>query len=305
MAKIVILGNSAAGFSCCDTLVKSSQDNEITLISQENYPAYRKTLLIDYLADKVKVDELFLCTQDYYEKNRIKFLKNSKVVRLDTKKKLVILKDNTKINYDYLVIATGQKVIIPDIPGNNKDGIFAVNTLEDIEKIKLRLMLLDVVCIVGEEKRILSLLEVIATRNKEIKIICKSSPESFIPQEKIEWISEAALTEIIGEGSELKAVKLSNGKAIGVSLVLFAGDYQPSTDFLKESGINIYKDYILVNQNLKTNFPEIFACGSVCKIENNLREQKSWEEASNEGVLVAHNLIAILERGKSICQPMS
>lgn len=305
MAKIVIIGNSSAGFSCCDTLLKNSASCEITVISQEEYPAYKKNLLIDYLEGSIKEEELFLCENYFYEKNKIDFLKGAKVIRIDTKKRAVGLKDNRKINFDYLVIASGQKVNIPDIPGKGKDGVFAVYDLEGIKKIKERLMIAHTLAIIGEAKLALKLGEVIAKRDKEIKIISSSRPESFMPNEKIEWIDNFGLAEFIGEGAELKAMKLNNGKAVGISLALFIGNYLPSTEFLKETEIKTHQDYILADDAMATNMENIFACGSVCKNANFLEIEKTWDEAAGEGALAAQNIIKLLERGKELCQQTS
>ena len=304
MAKIVIIGNSAAGFSCCDTLLKNSQDAQITVISREGYPAYKRNLLIDYLAGDIKEDGLFLCAPDFYEKNKIKFLRNSKVTRIDTKKHSVILKDNNKITYDYLVIATGRKMELPDLPGKTKEGVFTVCDLEDIKKIKERLTFYSEVCITGESKLCLRLCEAISRKDKDIKIVSKPRPDSFIPAEKREWIDNFELTEFIGEGAELKAFKLNNGKAIGASLVLFAADFSPSTEFLKETEIKTIRGYLIVDDAMRTNFENIFACGSVCRKEDSLEREKSWEDAVNEGASVASGIANLLERGKNICQQM-
>jgi len=302
MTRIVIVGNSAAGFSCCSALTKFPLDTEITVISQEDGLAYKRNLLIDYLAGNVNESELFLTTGDFYEKNKVKFLRNSKVVKVDIKKQTVVLKDNSKINYDYLVIASGQKANIPDLPGKTKDGVFAVYELEDIKKVRERLLFSSAVCIVGEPKLCLRLSEVIAKKDKEVKIISKPRPDSFIQTPKTEWIDTFELTELIGEGAELKAFKLNNGKAIATSLVLFVGNYRPATEFLKETGIKENQGYVIVDDAMRTNFENVFACGSVCKNENYPQKEKSWEDGVKEGELVAAGIVDFLERGKTICQ---
>lgn len=305
MAKIVIIGNSAAGFSCCSNLLNKSRDNEITIISRENYPAYKRNLLIDYLSDTIKEEELFLAGEDFYKQNNLSLLKNSKVSAVDTKKQRVVLKDNTKVNYDYLVIASGQKIDLPDIPGKTKEGIFVVYDLEDIKNIKQRLMISDTVCIIGEPRICLRLLEAMAKKNKEFKVVSKPRPESALPQDKIEWIDGCELVELIGEGAELRALKLSNGKAIGTSLVLFAGIYSPCGEFLKDSGIKTGQNYILVNDGMQTNFENVFACGAIARNEKFLDKEKSWEDAVNEGALAADSLIKSMERMKMLCQKIS
>lgn len=305
MLKVVIIGNSAAGFACLDTLVKNAKSQAITVISLESCPAYQADLLPEYLSGNRKEEELFLCPDDFYAQNNIQFFKGTKVIGINTRKQLVALKDNTKINYDYLVIASGQKVNIPDIPGTSKDGVLTAYTLEDFKQIKDKLLVADTVCISGEPKEAVSLSQIIANKNKQVKVIAAAKPEGLQESDNLEWIDSLSLAEIIGEGSELKAIKLTSGKAIGASLVIFAGNFLPCSEFLKETEVKTKDGYIIVDETGRTNLENIFACGSVSKVEAFWDKQKTYDEAANEGRLVAQNLIAILERGKTVCQPMS
>ncbi len=279
MAKIVIIGNSAAGFSACQALINNSKTNEITVISREEYPAYKKNLLIEYLEGSQKEQDLFLCGEDFYEKNSINLQKNSEVIRIDTKKQSIVLKDKARIDYDYLIIASGQSVDIADIPGKNKDGVFAVSGLSDMKKIKDKLVLSNTICVIGEEARCSRLAQAITAKDKEVKVISKES--GLMPK------------ELIGEG-QLQALKLSNGKVFGTSLVLFTGDYIASTDFLKDTDIKTLNGYILTDEFMRTNLENVFACGSVAGNETAVGKEKLWADACREGILAAGNLIKLI-----------
>lgn len=278
MAKIVIIGNSAAGFNACLTLINNSKTNEITVISEEEYPAYRKNLLAEYLEGSQKEQDLFLCGEEFYEKNSINLQKNSEVLKVDTKKQFIALKDKAKIIYDYLIIASGQKADIADIPGKNKDGVFAVNNLSDIKNIKDKLIVCNTICIIGDQEHCSRLAQAVS-EDREVKIISKES--GLMPQ------------ELIGEG-QLQALKLSNGKVIGTSLALFVGNYIASTDFLSETDIATLNGYIVTDEFMRTNLANVFACGSVAKKESAVQIQKLWEDACNEGILAAKSLIDLI-----------
>lgn len=287
MAKIVIIGNSAAGFNACRTLINNSKTNEITVICQEQYPAYRKNLLVEYLEGSQKEEDLFLCGEEFYEKNSINLQKNSEVLKVDTKKQFIALKDKAKITYDYLIIASGQRADVADIPGKNKDGVFAVNNLSDIKKIKDKLIVSNTICIIGDQEHCSRLEQAITAKDKEVKVISKES--GLMPK------------ELIGEG-QLQALKLSNGKVIGTSLVLFVGNYIASTDFLTETDIATLNGYIVTDESMRTNLANVFACGSVAKKEGPVEKEKLWEDACNEGILAAKSLIDLIARGEIACQ---
>ncbi len=305
MNRILIIGNSAAGFSAAKTLAASSAAAKITVLTQENCLPYNKCLLLDFLRGSVEEKGLFLCEEVFYRDNNIELVKGASVSRIEEHKQRVCLKDNTRISYDFLIIASGRKTILPDIPGKTKNGVFTLYNLEQFEAVRERLQIIDSVCIIADSGTALGFHEAISKTGKHIKVIASPKPADVELPQNSEWIADSTLTEIIGEGAELKAYKLSSGKAIEASLILFAGNYKPCTEFLKDSQIRAEDGYIIVDELMHTNLDNIFACGSVCCLEDKLGESKSWEESCNEGVIVAKNLIASLERGSSLCQQTS
>jgi NAD(P)H-nitrite reductase large subunit len=305
MSKIVIIGASAAGFSAARTLAESNCGCEITLISQENELPYNKNMLLAFLEGAAKEKDLLLCKEDFFKEKNINFLRDSCVNRIEPQKQRIALKDNTRIPYDFLIIASGKKVVLPDIPGKTKDGVFALYNLDQFRQVNLRLDIVDAVCIVGEAQAAVKFHKAIWRKDKHIKIISSHRPEAMELGAKDEWIDSSGLAEIIGEGKELKAYKLGSGKAIEASLILFVGENSVSSEFLKDSQIRSLEGYILVDELMHTNFENIFACGSVCCMESTLGGFKSWEESCNEGIIVAKNLIASLERGNSLCPQTS
>ncbi len=291
MAKIIIIGNSAAGFSACQALINGSPVQEITVISEEECPAYKKNLLLGYLSGNIQESELFLSGADFYQKNNINFLSGREACRIETRKQRVILKDNSRLDYDYLIIASGRKIKLPDIPGKNKEGVLTFYTLKDAKQVMEKLMISQTVCIIGNTQVCLELAGIIAAKGKEVKIISQSGFREVIPGEKIELISGLSLAEFIGEG-ELQALKLTSGKVIGTALAILTDNYLPSSDFLKDTDIKTDSGYVIVDNNMRTNLENVFACGSVASREPASMDNKSWEEAFREGELAAENLIS-------------
>ncbi len=54
-------------------------------------------------------------TADFFEKNKINWLKGKTVNKLDTANKKVIQEDGKEIGYDKLLIATGAESFIPPV----------------------------------------------------------------------------------------------------------------------------------------------------------------------------------------------
>ncbi len=304
MAKIVVIGNSAAGFSACQRLVALGL-KEVTVVTRENTIGYYKPRILDYLSSVSTEKEISICAQDFYALNNINLLKNSQACRLDTKKQRLILKDNTKINYDYLIIASGVRQELGVFTGKNKEGVFVLNGLEDAIAIKKRLLVTNTICLIAELSLSLRLAQIFFALGKEVKLISESPailPEPLLSSGKVELIMQAAVQEFIGDGAQLQAVKLNSGKVIAADMAIFAGGYTPCTAFLKETDVKMENGYILVDDAMRSNIDNIFACGSVCKKTSSMDEQKNWEQAWEEGSLAAVEVAQSIERSKAACQ---
>ena len=57
-------------------------------------------------------------------------------IKIDPNRKSVLFKDNTEVNYDKLVIATGATPIVPNIEGVDRSNVFTLRTVEDAVNIK-------------------------------------------------------------------------------------------------------------------------------------------------------------------------
>lgn len=301
MQKIIIIGNSAAGFSAAKLLSQQNQKFEVTVISKEEHPCYRKDMLIDYFKGAVSDDDIFIANDKFYQDKKIVFLKNSEVIRVDTKRQTVALKDKAKIDYDFLIIASGEKVKIPDIPGKSKSGVVPVYTLDSIKEVKEKLILANNVSIIGENNFAIKLTKALLDNGKEVKLIGQVTLLDYT-HGSLEIIRNVSAGELIGESREVQALKLDNGKAIGADLILFVDNYIADTDFLKDSNLIFQNGYIIVDSNMRTNINNIFACGSVARKKEALRLQKDQKLAASEGIIAAQNIMNLTKEGEIACQ---
>ena len=275
MKRIVIIGASVAGHSTATNLRQSDPDCSITLVTEEPFVFYDRRRLPDFLRGAVKREEIFLSSEDFYSQNHIDFLKEKKVVSLNPKKMTVSFKEKEVLGFDFLVIASGRRILLPDIPGAKKQGVVTLQALKDFQDLSARAFV-DTVCVTGVDEASAAISSAIAERYK-VEVV-NGEP-----------------TEIIGEG-EVQAVKLNTGKTIGVSMVIFTGGFKSNIDFLKDTPVNLAQDFIMVDEFLRTNIENIFACGAVCGRLN-------WDDAVRDSTIIADNITQKLK--EQSCQPMS
>ena len=71
MSKYLIIGNSAAGISAAEAIREKDPSGKITIISDENYPAYSRCMISYYLSGEITEDKLKLRDDDFIAINKI------------------------------------------------------------------------------------------------------------------------------------------------------------------------------------------------------------------------------------------
>lgn len=277
MKQFIIIGNSAAGVACVEAIRQRDKESKIIVISDEDYPSYCRCLISYYLAGDVKEGKILYRPQDFYKENNVELLLNKKVSRVDPKKNRVICEDKTSLTYDALLIATGASPKFPETPGIKKRGVFAFRTIKDTKEIEGLVPVTKTACILGGGLIGLKAAYALSKRKIEAKVIVRSKQilsqmldfeaagmvQKKLEENGIEIILGQDATEIIGNG-DIKAVKLSSGKAIGSSLVIVGKGVSPNIGLIKDTEIK-FNEGIIANNFLQTNVENIYTAGDVCE----------------------------------------
>jgi len=309
--KAVIIGGSIAGSTVAVSLRKKLPQASITVISDEIYPFYDRRKLLEYWSGRVREKDLFLLGPDAYQQQAITLLKECKVVSLNPGRRTVSYKKDDarqSIEYDYLVIATGTRTGRPDIEGINKTGVLRFDSLADFKELK-SCVTEDAVCLIGKNDYRDTIAGLLASRKVEVKLfpgpgqqadavsppdgtqeehadVPAAVPDTTCAMEEV----HSEIVEIIGE-SGVQAIKLKEGKIIGVSWVGLTLPPEPSIDFLKDTGIELNHGAVAVDEGMRSSLPNIFACGSVCLRRGASPRTKTWEDAEAEACLVVEQLL--------------
>ncbi|MCM8798497.1 MAG: FAD-dependent oxidoreductase [Candidatus Omnitrophica bacterium] len=304
--QFVIIGNSAAGISCVETIRKNDKNSKIIVISDEGYPAYCRCLISNYLAKEIKEKEIFYREESFYKDNQIELILNKKAVSLDTRKNVVILEDKNKFSYDYLLIATGSSPKFPSIEGMRRKGVFGFRSLKDVEEIEKLLPFANTACILGGGLIGIKSASSLLKRGIRVKLIVKSKQilsqildfdsarivQSFLENKGMEIFLGSDVVEIMGKDN-VEGIRLDSGEKIPCSLVIVAKGVKPNTAWVKESPLKINTG-ILANEYLQTNIPNVFTAGDVCEVKDLISSQYTinalWPVAVEEGEVAGFNM---------------
>ena len=306
----VIIGNSAAGIGCAETL-RELTDSTIAIISYEKYPAYSRALIPYYLDGKIDFDKLYYRPPNFYEKLNIEPILGKKAVKVDFKNKEVVLEDGDKVGYNKLLIATGGKPFIPPMEGlSNQENVFTFVKLDDVLAIKERLDNKSVEKVVVLGGGIIGLMaaEVLGKKTQVAlvtpasrvlvrsvdKIASQLIKNKFV-ENNVEILFKNDVKKVFGE-REVEKVLLSDGRELECDLFIPATGTIPNIDLVKDTDVKINRG-IVVDKYMRTSVEDVYAAGDCAEIYDFVyktnRVLPSWYNAYNSGMTAAFNMVGI------------
>ncbi|MFH1406554.1 MAG: FAD-dependent oxidoreductase [Candidatus Omnitrophota bacterium] len=305
--KYAIMGNSAAGISCAETIRQKDKRSGIAVISDEPHLAYARCLLPNYIEGSFKKEDLPIRSADFYKSSGIDLILGKKVVEISEKNKNLTLDDKTKIEFDNLLIATGASPTIPQIQGVDKDGVLGLRTIADAESILKLLPSVDTVVVLGGGLVGTKAAYYLGKIGKKVKIVVKSPHilsqmcdarsagimSKEMEKNKIEILTQTDIAEIQGK-EKIKSVKLDNGKTIDCQLLIVAKGVRPNMDFLKDTSVKIDRG-IVVDRKMQTNIPAIYAAGDCAQgydlLSGKNQAHAMWPNAVKQARIAAKNMV--------------
>ncbi|MGH2346012.1 MAG: FAD-dependent oxidoreductase, partial [Chloroflexota bacterium] len=114
----VIIGNGVAGTICAETLRKLDATSNVTLIGLEPYPLYNRVALPPFLKGKALERKVIMRTVESHAEKGIQLLLETVVNGVDVRGKAVYTESGKAFPYDRLLVATGGRPRLPELPGS-------------------------------------------------------------------------------------------------------------------------------------------------------------------------------------------
>jgi CoA-dependent NAD(P)H sulfur oxidoreductase len=205
---------------------------------------------------------------------------NTEVTNINYEGKIAELRDGNEMPFDILVLATGVRAIIPELPGVQKPGIFTLKNLADAIKIKTYLQ--EKKCrkaiIIGAGFIAMEMSESLQKAGIQTTIFHRSElpanrwdPElaKFLLEELrkngVEFVPEAE-TAAIENGTDFPLCAITNQGKWDADLILFAVGVKPNIELAKAMGLKIGQTgAIAVNSMQQTSLDNVYAVGDCCE----------------------------------------
>ncbi len=305
----VVLGAGAAGTIAVETLRQQGFQGQVILVSAEQKLPYDRTKLSkNYLQGKAEEDSLPLRSCEFYDQHNIDLRFGEAVTKVDSINKLITFADNSTLEYDCLLLATGGQAKKMDMPGSNLANIFTLRNTEDVNSILAEIKKAKKALIIGSS---FIGMEAAASLNQQGLEVVVVSP-SDVPFKKIlgdklgkmfQKLHEqngvtfkfgTKATEFGGDGKVEYAV-LENGEKIATDLVIVGIGVEPNTDYLDGIELNEKDKSIPVNEYLQTEIKDIYAAGDIASFPYKPMGESTriehWRLAAQHGKIAAINML--------------
>jgi NAD(P)H-nitrite reductase large subunit len=311
--KVIIIGNGIAGISTAIELRKRS-DFEISVVSDETDFFFSRTALMYVFMGHMKFEHTQPYENHFWKNNRITLI-NGRVKEVFPKKNTIILENCDKIDYDFLVLATGSKPNKLNCPGQDLGGTSALYHKEDLEYLESHSSKIKQAVIVGGGLIGVELAEMLKSRKIGVTFLVRESSfwnmvlsekegrmlEKHILEHGINLKLNAELKEIKGKDL-VESIITSEGESIDCQFVGLTVGVSPNIDFLRNSGININKG-ILVDEFLQTNVQNIYAIGDCAEIRLPQAGRRPIEAVWYTGKMMGETLAKTLSGEKTPYNP--
>ncbi len=269
MKKILILGSSIAGVKAIEEIRRFEPDCAATIVTDGAYP-YDRGLFAPVLAKEVDYKKIFYKPNDYYEKNRINVVVGQKITRINLKKCKVTAEDKQTFEGDCLIVTDAPSYKLPEIRGVNKNGVYALQQLTELDQILDFLPLIDAVVIQSDSSRGASIAAAFLKRDKEVIWVVSSGQvaqdllaadttgqlSGAAKENKLRVVAANPISEILGEG-DVKAIRLKSGKVLAAQIIIFP-DAPVDFKLLTDPSVTV-DGKIRVNEQFQTGVEGVFA----------------------------------------------
>jgi 3-phenylpropionate/trans-cinnamate dioxygenase ferredoxin reductase subunit len=305
----VIVGAGLAGAKAAETLREEGFTGRIVLIGTEpERPYERPPLSKGLLLGTARRDSVFVHDAGWYGDHDVELRTGTTVTGIDRKNRLVQVHGGEQIGYDRLLLATGATARRLAVPGSDLDGILALRTLADAERIADAVSAGTRLVIVGAGWIGLEVAAAARTRGAAVTVVETAAlPLQRVLGDRMATVfadlhREHGVTFRFGaQVHEITAthVALGDGTTLGADAVLVAVGVTPDTTVAEQAGLRV-DDGILVDHRLCTDDPDVFAAGDVANVDHPLLRTRvrveHWSNALHTGPAAAR---AMLDRDVS------
>jgi len=271
---VLIAGAGHAGFQLAASLRQHGFSGRVCLINDEAHlPYQRPPLSKAYLKGEGRPDSLMFRPDKFYRDQTIELI-GDRAVSIDRAARRLLLASGSSLEYGHLVLATGARNRLLDLPNANLPDVRYLRTFDESETLRQRLASSRHVVVIGAG--FIGLEFAATARGKGIEVDVIELGARVMARAVTAEISDyfqqrhtaagirihlgVQATSIESDGSNVTGVSLSDGRHVEADLVVVGVGVLPNVELAAAAGLPVAAG-IIVDEQLLTSDPNISAIG--------------------------------------------
>jgi nitrite reductase (NADH) large subunit len=299
--RVVVLGNGIAGVTAADHVRRRHPDCEISVVASEAHPLYNRMGISRLIYGRSAMMGLHLLPDEWYRSNNITCWLNTSATAIDREAREVKLGSGETLPYDRLILATGSTAFVPKLPGWGKPGSFVLRSADDALRIRSYVQQTGAKRAAVAGGGLLGLEAAYAMHKLGLKVTVLERGPWLLRRQLDERAAELLRTYLTNLGldvqlsaesaslegdAHLEHVVLRDGRDVPADILLVAAGVVPATALAAAAGLEI-KRGVVVDRQLRTSDPDIFAAGDVVEWEGGVLGL--WPVAVDQAEVAAVN----------------
>lgn len=291
--RFVIVGGGPAGLSAARAYREVGGDGEVTLLSEEDFPPYRRPPLTkEYLRDEVPKTDLPMEDENWYAENGVNLVLEARVASLDRDRRVVVRENGEEHPYDACVLATGSEPLRPPVPGADDPEVRVMRSVEDSDGLAEKASSGTKVLVVGsgfigcEAAASLSMCgaEVVQVSLEDLPQETRLGGEAG--GRIVAWLEERGVD--LRHGRSIRRINRVDGgfetevegrESFRSDVVLLAAGVEARTRLALDSGLGILSGGVSCDSSMRASDTDIFAVGDI---------SYAFNEAAGRSLRVEH-----------------
>jgi len=305
--RYLILGGGPAGVAAAKAIRARKMDATIVIATEETADPYLRPLLPDLISGDTELSALTDPQGKDLETEGIELRKGKCAKKLNAAENRVIFADGTEEGYDFLLIATGGKPILPAPLKKPLGSILPFDSLADALRIKERAARPGVSIVYGPGYLAIEACRVLRKAGQDVTWLKPGQPRFGNP---ITGEFEASVINeiqhrgvVLKDGGEVESVmetdedtalvRTTAGEEIRCRMIVAATERLPCTEFLEGSGVKVGTG-VAVDDYLRTFIGNIYAAGDCAELYDKTTGENrinfGWRSAIKQGQLAGENM---------------
>ncbi|HSO67509.1 MAG TPA: FAD-dependent oxidoreductase [Desulfatirhabdiaceae bacterium] len=302
----VIIGNGIAGIQAAETIRNLDPSASITLVAAESHPPYCRPMISLMLEGQMSSKMLAIRNPHFHEDLCLQTISGKRVTDIDVDSRTVRINDDRLISFDRLLIASGADPRPLKIPGHSLKNIFYMRTISHVEQMLMEIGSARHALVLGGGLVGFKAAYSMMRRNIPVTMLISSEYPLSMQVDDVagrmilDKLKSNGLTVRTGidavafEGDGIvREAHLSDGSILPCDRVIVGKGVRPAVGFIPTDRIPVDLG-VLVNTNLQTGIPGIYAAGDVAECTDRVRQRPwinaIWPEAVMQGRIAGMNM---------------